>query len=381
VSLRRLLPYALLMAEALFFYRQVLFFEGYAIPYDLRGFHLPHASLMARSLERGELPLWDPYTYAGRAFAANIQTGLFYPPLVVTILASNLVGGSRLLDFLESEIVFHVVLAGVFAFWLLRRLTGSTPAALLGASIFQLGGYFSSQAQHMGAVSAAAWMPLAWLAVLSLEGRARWRWLAVLGASLAMSVLAGLPAVSVVVMGSCVLLGLALVACGLRRGGVLLAVLAACLWALLLAAVHLLPATQLSTLSVAQYRSDWLGTGGGLPLASLVSLVAPNFHGIFDLRRYSGPWNPTFLYLYCSLAGLLLALAAAVVSRKREIRVFTLLVPLTALWMLGDSTPIWRVFYACLPVWIRNALHPEFAMPALILSLSVLARMFHTDPD
>jgi len=375
VLLRRLLPYAVLLAEVLLFFRHVLFLGGYAIPYDLRGFHLPHASFIARSLERGELPLWDPYTYAGRPFAANIQTGLFYPPLAAAILASNLAGGARLLDFLEWEIVLHVFLAGVFAFWLLKRLTSSTPAALVGASIYQLGGYFSSQTQHMGAVSAAAWMPLAWLAVLSLGGGARLRWLAVLAASLVMSVLAGLPAVSVVVMGSCLLLGLALVVCGLRRGGILLVVSAACLWALLLAAVQLLPATEMSALSVAQFRSDWLKTGGGLPRASLVSLVAPNFHGIFDLKQYSGPWNPTFLYLYCSLTGLLLALAAAAASKKREIRVFTLLAPVTALWMLGDSTPIWRVFYACLPVWIRNALHPEFAMPAFILSLAVLAGM------
>jgi hypothetical protein len=373
VLVRRLLPYAVLLAEVLVFYRHALFREGYVIPWDLRYFHLTHASFIAESLKRGELPLWDPFTYCGRPFAANIQTEVFYPPLVMAVLASNLTGGAHLLNFLEWEVVLHVFLAGVFAFWLLRRLGSGTPAALLGASIYQLGGFFASQAQHMGAVNAAAWLPLAWLAVLSLGGKAHWRWLAVLAASMAMAVLAGLPAVSVVVIGSSILLAVALVACGTRPLRLLLSVLVACLWAVLLAAVQLLPTVELSRLSIAQYRADWLGSGGGLPLASLVSLVAPNYYGIFDLHRYSGPWNPTFLYLYCSLGGLALALAAVSFCKKPEVRAFTLLVPVTALWMLGDSTPVWRLFYPLLPAAIRNALHPEFAMPAFILSLAVLA--------
>lgn len=363
----------MLLAEVLVFYRHTLFREGYVIPWDLRYFHLTHASFIAESFKRGELPLWDPFTYCGRPFAANIQTEVFYPPLVVAVLVSNLTGGAHLLDFLEWEVVLHVFLAGVLAFWLLRRLGAGTPAALLGASIYQLGGYFASQAQHMGAVNAAAWLPLAWLAVLSLGGKAHWRWLAVLAASLAMSALSGLPAVSVVVIGSSILLALALAVCRVRPLGVVLSVLVACLWAVLLAAVQLLPTVELSRLSIGQYRADWLGTGGGLPLASLVSLVAPNYYGIFDLHRYSGPWNPTFLYLYCSLGGLALALAAAAFSKRREVRAFALLVPVTVLWMLGDSTPAWRLLYPLLPAAIRNALHPEFAMPAFILSLAVLA--------
>jgi hypothetical protein len=53
VLLRRLLPYAILLAEVLVFYRHALFRDGYVIPWDLRYFHLTHASFIAESLKRG----------------------------------------------------------------------------------------------------------------------------------------------------------------------------------------------------------------------------------------------------------------------------------------------------------------------------------------
>ena len=78
----------------------------------------------------------------------------------------------------------------------------------------------------------------------------------------------------------------------------------------MLAAVPFIPTTQLTELSVAKYRADYLGTGGGLYWQSLVSLVAPNHYNIFDMSRFNGPWDPTFLYLYSSIGGLLLAIFA-----------------------------------------------------------------------
>lgn len=373
MSLRRLLPYAVLLAEVLLFFRQVLFQEGYVIPWDLRYFHYSHAEFIAESFRRGELPLWDPYTYCGRPFFANIQTELFYPPLGLAVLASNLTGGARLLYFLEWEVVLHVFLAGVFAFWLLRRLRAGVPAALLGATVFQLGGFFASQAQHMGAINAAAWMPLAWLSVIACrEGPSR-RWLAALAASFAMSVLAGLPAVTVAVMGSAMLLALALVLFRAAPLRLPLAVLLAAVWALALSAIQFLPTAELNRHSISQYRTDWLQTGGGLPLAALVSLVAPNWYGIFDLKTYAAPYPPTFLYVYCGILGLSLALMACLVRRTREAAVFAALSVVCAFWMLGDSTPVGRQLYLWLPQFVRTALHPEFAMPAFTLAVAVLA--------
>jgi hypothetical protein len=361
-------PYLVLLAEVLLFFRLVLFGDGYAIPWDHRSFHLPMATFIADSLRRGEFPLWDPYTYCGRAFFANIQTQVFYPPAILAILISNWFGPQTLLTALNWQLVLHVFLAGVFTYCLLLRLGLSRWAALAGASVYQLGGFFASQAQHLVVVNSGAWLPLAWLAVIELHHRITWRWAGVLAFALAMSILAGFPAVAVVVVLSSLLLAI-----GLGRAKTVAAVMAASAWAGLLAAIQLLPTLQLHGLSIAKYRTDWLAAGGGLPLASLISLAYPNYYGIFDLKTYKGPWEPTYLYLYCSLAGLLLALAAALIRRTRVSNLFTALTVISAFCMLGASTPVGRVTYRMLPAAIRNGLHPEFAMPAFVLGVAVLA--------
>ncbi|MEN6607632.1 MAG: hypothetical protein ABFD60_10335 [Bryobacteraceae bacterium] len=276
---RKLIPYSVLLVEALVFFRHVLFYGGYVIPWDLRTYHLPQLELVARAFRAGELPLWDPYTYCGTPLYANITTQLFYPPTLVTVWLSNLAGGDNLLYFLEWQIALHVFLAGAFAFLMLRRLGLAQLPALFGATVFELGGYFASQTQHLGAVNAAAWIPLAWLAAVELGRSFSWRRTAMLAASLSMTLLAGFPAVTFVAAVSTVLVGVAvsswksIVPCCLAGA-----------WSLLLSAVQVLPTAELSRLSVAKYRGDWLGTGGGIPLQSLVSLVSPNHYGIFDLK-------------------------------------------------------------------------------------------------
>ena len=86
----------------------------------------------------------------------------------------------------------------------------------------------------------------------------------------------------------------------------------------LLAAAQFIPTTQLTNHSVAKYRADWLGAGGGLFPQSLVSLILPNHYNQFDTARFHGPGDITFLYLYCSLAGLALAVYALAACRSRS---------------------------------------------------------------
>ena len=367
------MPYAILLAEVIVFHWRVLFGKNYVIPWDLRYFHLPFAELQAHCLREWQLPLWDPFTYFGRPLWANIQTQTFYPPRIITLLLNNLTGGEHLLYWLELQLVLHIFLAGIFTYLLLRKLNASEPAALVGATVFQLGGFFASQTQHIGVVSAAAWMPLAWLGVLMLAERASKRWMVVLSFALAMSVLAGLPSLAVAVIGSSVLLaaGMALMRMAGYRHTLL--VIACAVWGLALAAIQLLPTIELNFNSIAQYRAEWRGDGGGMPLESLVSLLAPNHYGIFNLETYSGPWQPTFLYIYCGIGGLALAIAASLAWKRREAILFTLLTVVFCLAMLGDATPVGKIFYLLMPDAIRAGIQPEFTMPAFILGMAVLA--------
>jgi hypothetical protein len=374
-STRRAWPLFVLLAEVLAFFRHILYYGHYVIPWDFRTYHLTQAWFVARSFQRGELPLWDPYTYCGMPFYANLTAQLFYPPTLAAILLSNGTGGRHLLYFLELQLVAHVFFGGAMAYWLLRRLEAGRAAALVGATVYQLGAYMASQTQHLGAIDVAAWLPLAWLAVVSLGERFRWRWLAALAGALAMSILAGFPAATAVVFVSCFLLAVILAALRRTSPMALAYVAVSAVWAVLLSAIQVFPTLQLSRLSVGQYRSDWMRTGGGLPLQSLVSLVLPNHYGMFQFHwsTWKLPWNPTFLYTYCGIPALLFVLVAIVSRKSRYTVSFAVLSLCAALWMLGDSTPIGKTIFMLLPDAVKNALYAEFALCSFSLGMAVLA--------
>jgi hypothetical protein len=370
---RGALPYAALLCEVLVFYRKVLFSSHWGIPWDFRTFHLSLAGFIATSIRQGEFPLWDPYSYCGMPFYANLQAQVYYPPTLITILIGNLTGGRHLAYFLEWQVVLHVFLAGVFAYWLLRRLDASRAAALLGATVFQLGGFFASQTQHLGDMDGAAWLPLAWLGVISLGRRFSWRWLGALSMALAMALLAGFPAMSFVVMTSSLLLAVVLFATRCAPWRVLGSTVLASLWALVLAAAQLLPAAELTSLSVARLRSEYMGTGGGIPVPSLISLVAPNYFNVFDFSKFSAPWDITFLYLYCGISGLALAIFALLRSKSRYRMPLACMTLLSLLWMLGDHTPVGKALFLWLPDIVRASIYAESAMAAFILGVALLA--------
>ena len=372
-------PYLVLLAEVLGFWRAVLFSGRFAIPWDLQGYHQPLAWFVARSIARGELPLWNPYTYCGIPIYANLTAQLFYPPTMALLVLSNLVGGGRhLLYFLELQVVLHALLGGCLTFRLLRRLGVSAAAALIGATVYQLGAYFATQAQHMGAIDAAAWMPLAWLAVIELAGGFRWRWMAALTAALALSFLAGFPAATAVVYGSTLLLSVLLAAfrASFRMTlRIALYCLVAFVWSAVISAVQLFPTVELNAHSVSAIRFNFAASGGGVPLAAWPSLFYPNHFGILraDASTWHSPWNVTFVYLYCGIPALIFTAAALWHRRHAMMLVFGGVALASALWMFGDSTPVYRGIFYVLPKVLRSALYAEFAMCAFTLGVAVLA--------
>ncbi|MBV8732142.1 MAG: YfhO family protein, partial [Acidobacteriia bacterium] len=149
-----------LLIAVLIFFRKVLFEDGYSIPWDFRSFHLPLATALLNALRSGESLLWDPNTYCGRPLFGDPQVQLYYPPTDVVIALSALLPSLDLAHLLEWQLVLHVFAAGAFTFLFLRRAGISSPAALCGGLIFELGGFFASQAQHLGAIDSAVWIPL-----------------------------------------------------------------------------------------------------------------------------------------------------------------------------------------------------------------------------
>jgi hypothetical protein len=363
----------MLLVELAVFHRHVLSYRGYLFPWDFRGVHWPLAAFAADSFRRGDLPLWDPYTYCGNPGYANIQSSLFYPPVLAATYIGSGMGVDALPRLLAIAAVLQMFFAGLCTYVLLRRLGLSCAAAWIGGTVYELGCFFASQAQHLGAVQSAAWLPLAWLCVLALRDGIRWRWLAGLSFALAMSVLAGLPQVAVAVFGSALILAALLSIFRLANSYLPWRVLLAWAWALALAAVQLGPSTELARNSVAKYRTEWLSGVDAIQPQAFFSLVVPNYWHVFDLSHFHGPGDPTFLYLYSGLLGLALAVAAVLWKPGRIAAAFAVLTAAAAFCMLGDWTAPGRAILSALPSDVRIGIHPEFWLCVFSLGIAILA--------
>ena len=96
----------------------------------------------------------------------------------------------------------------------------------------------------------------------------------------------------------------------------------------------------------------------------------PDYNGIFDLKTYKLPYNPTFLYLYCGITGLVLAVAGIFTRRGAA---FTAVAAMCGFWMLGTSTLIGMVVATLSPPVLKAPIYVEFALAGFVLAIAVLA--------
>jgi hypothetical protein len=366
----------LLLAQPLVFFRAVLFNHQSHIPFDLEAFHLPLVAYVARCAREGVFPFWDPYPYCGVPIHADLTAQLYYPFTWVSILLGNLAAGHTLLYWIEWLVPFHMILAGWFTFLLLREFGVGVPPALFGATVYQLSGFFASQAQHLGAVCCGAWLPLVLLCVWKLHLGVTPRWMGLLALSVGLSILAGFPATTLVTFSVAALFAIG-VSLDRRPGWKFFVALAGgAALGISTAAVQLIPTYQLTRLSIATMRSEWSATGGGLRVQSLASLAAPNYYHIFtpyDPSLYRLPINFVFLYVYCGIFALVLVMLAPFLRRAPYSRMFFVFTVISAIWMLGDETPLYRFMYSRLPHLVRGALYAEFALLAFCMFAALTA--------
>ena len=149
---------------------------------DLYGYFFPKFVYGSAELERGALPLWNPYEYAGVPFLGAAQPAVLYPPRV--LLFALLPPTAALHVFM----VVHYVLLGAGAFVMLRALALEVPGACLGTLLLAFEPFMMAGHYHPPRIACFAWVP--WMVaafVRTVEGRG-------LGATLGLAVAAALQA-------------------------------------------------------------------------------------------------------------------------------------------------------------------------------------------
>ncbi len=380
---------ALALATAGFFW-QILFTANTWMPAgggDLAPFLFPNYRFAAESLRQGHLPLWNPHLYSGAPFAADIQSGLFYP---VNLLVFGLVPDFTY-TWLELLAVFHFWLAGVIMYLCLRLLAPaqadqpplSPGAALAGALAFEFSDLFIVHFGNLNMIAVAAWLPLVFLLFQRSLHRRSWGLAAAAGAVLAVATLAGHIQITLFIL---LTLGLyALWHCGgtiydarpreprqLLTANVMFSLLALALAVVItvgLAALLLLPAYEMSRYTPRAELPYPEAAAYSLHPAQLVGLLAPNYFGR-DPALHWGPWQRVETG-YIGVATLLLAVIGALVYPGR-LKGFWVTLGLLALALaLGGYSVLHGWLYAAAPGFdqlrapARFILLMDFALAAL----------------
>ena len=362
----------LIVALAHYFFWKLVFTNLILVGVDSFLYFYPYKAYVAEALRSGRLPLWNPHLFMGAPLFANMQTAILYPlhwPFLWLPAPQQV----------AASIVLHVVLAGWGTLVYARRsLRLNWTGALTAAIVFALGGFLGAQVEHINQLNVIAWLPWAFLLLdMSVGGSQRLAPTLGLGLVIALMILAGHAQATYICL---VALGLYAMAGGwgqskfaegqisdtksqvsnaktlvaarsylVSRLPYLLVFAVAGVTGVLLAAVQLLPALELSRLSV---RS------GGLPYREVVA---------FSLR----PWQLHYTLLppfgtdlsqvfgeayseYVAFVGVI-ALGLAIFGLLRGwqsrlgTRVFALLAAVGLFLGLGGFNPFYALFYVIVP--------------------------------
>ena len=370
-----------MIAASAFFFRDIIFQQAYYWE-DFLYYFFPVRNLAAVSLAGGQLPLWNPYTFCGMPFQADIQTALFYiPNLLLTLFVSN---GHLNFYWVEIQIILHYALAGVTMYFLAKEFGIEPLFAVFSGMAFMLSGFMIMHAIHQVVICQIAWFPLVVLLFHRALHRKSLLHMIAGGLVLGHSVLAGYPQVTLYIFFFLLLYFLAELAFSVSSNGwksslpLVLIGGGFILFALGITGVQLLPTIELAPLSQRAEITYQKSLEGSLSWERLVTLVVPKFFGVSNSQGTTF-WLPKPYWeywetcVYVGIAVLVLSIFAFTRIRKHRTVAFFSAVALFALiYSLGDNGLLHKFFFSVVPGFSKFR-NPARMSLLLAFSLSLLA--------
>ncbi len=370
----------LLALATVAFFWQILLTPNHWMPAgggDLAPFLYPNYRFAAEHLRQGIIPLWNPYLYSGTPFAADIQSGLFYP--------------INLLVFLLVPKLTYFWLAGVTMYICLRLLvlpnvyptmgqpsakqtmgqpivhqTMGQPiaplAAFAGAIAFEFSDLFIVHFGNLNMIAVAAWLPLVFLLFHHSLIRTSLGLAAAAGVVLAIATLAGHIQITLFILLTLGTYTLWYIAVSYKKQSptnpprikqyaryykALLALFITLLVTIGLSALLLMPAYEMSQHTPRAELTYQEAARYSLHPAQTVGLLIPNYFGR-DPALHWGPWERVETG-YIGLMTLMLALIGALLYKGWLKGYFLALGLLSLLLAMGGYTLLHGWLYATTP--------------------------------
>jgi Bacterial membrane protein YfhO len=160
--------------------------DEHLIHYDQAESYYPWQVFMTRAYREGEVPLWNPYAFAGTPFLAANANNALYPPRIA--LSRTSLSPTRVHDVF---VAVHMFLAGVAMYLLLAYFRTSFAGALLGAVSWMAGSFMLAWIALEHFVVVAALLPVAVLLADASIRQRSWPAALALGPVLALLFLGG----------------------------------------------------------------------------------------------------------------------------------------------------------------------------------------------
>lgn len=275
----------------------------------------PWRQLVIEVEKKFELPLWNPYSFAGAPLLANFQSAVFYPFNILFFILPFNISWSFLI-FLQP------LLAGMFLYFYLSNLKLSKESAILGAIVFSFSGFFTAWFEWGTILNTALWLPLILLSidklVLSRKDKKIILWEFVYLASFISSFFAGHLQTFFYLF---IITAVYLLARWFQYGkkiNVLFSFLIFYIMFFTLTSVQWLPTLQFILHSARNVDLNWQGNGWFIPWEHLVQFIAPDFFGSPVTLNYFGVWNWGEFIGYVGIIPLISSLFALFFRRDKK---------------------------------------------------------------
>jgi hypothetical protein len=312
--------------------------------------YLPWRIYAVESLRSGFIPLWNPYSFCGTPFLANLQSTVLYPPNLLFLLTGARHG-------FGVSAILHLTLGGLFMYWFLLDLRLRYGAALLGALVFMFNGFTVTWLEYPTlSLWVLMWLPAVLLCYQRSLARPFSPWPALCALAIGVQFLGGHLQISAYLVMAFLLYALVRMATPgqtwrQRGSAALLAALALAL-GLGLALGQILPTLELAAHTGRVSHGVEGAISTAFPLTHLVLYLIPNFFGNPVHYNYWGsigdlPINYFETACYVGILPLFLGVCALQRWREPKVWFFGGLTVIAMLAALG--TPAYAALYYLAP--------------------------------
>ncbi len=335
----------------------------------------PWRNLVINLEKKLELPLWNPYNFAGTPLLANFQSAPFYPLNILFFVLPFSISWSLL-------IVLEPLLVGIFLYFYLRNLKLNIFACLLGSITFAFCGFFTSWMEWNTITQTILWFPLILLAKDKLINKWTSRWAFVFFFAECAAMLAGhLQTLFYLLSVTNAYLFIKIfqkTKIENKHNFVIIyfkkyfPFLLVGLLMFLVTSIQWVPTLQFINLSSRSVDQTWTQTGWFIPYQNLIQFIFPDFFGNPTTLNYFGIWNYAEFVGYIGIIPLILALFALIFRHDKKTYFWSILSLICFVFALEN--PISKLpFQFSLP--FLSEAQPTRLLSIIDFSLSILSAL------